>query len=100
MDDKTSLQQLKEGLEALLSREKGVGDKIIRLQLSWFIDSLDHILEKLNFKDRKEDKGIITNVDQIVTLVTKMGLDSSLIEAVKARFEKEERGGRYEIRLR
>ena len=42
-------------------------------------------------KDRKEDKGIITNVDQIVTLVTKMGLDSALIETVKARFEKEER---------
>ena len=42
-------------------------------------------------KDRKEDKGVITNVDQIVTLVTRMGLESKLIEVVKSRFEKEER---------
>lgn len=40
--------------------------------------------------DRKEDKGVITNVDQIVTLVTRMGLESKLIEVVKSRFEKEE----------
>lgn len=42
-------------------------------------------------KDRKEDKGVITNVDQIVTLVTRMGLDTKLVEVVKVRFEKEER---------
>lgn len=48
MEDKSSLLQLKNGLVALLSSEKSVGDKIIKLQLSWFIDSLDRILEKLN----------------------------------------------------
>lgn len=41
-------------------------------------------------KDRKEDKGVITDVDQIVTLVTRMDLESKLIEVVKSRFEKEE----------
>lgn len=48
MEDKSSLLQLKDGLAALLSRKKSIGDKIKRLQLSWFVDSLDRILEKLN----------------------------------------------------
>lgn len=47
-DDKSSLLQLKEGLEALLSNEKNTGDKVVKLQLSWFVDNLDNILKKLN----------------------------------------------------
>lgn len=47
MDDKPSLIQLKDGLEAILSSEEA-GDKIKKLQLSWFIDSLGRILEKLD----------------------------------------------------
>ena len=48
MDDKASLQQLKDGLEELLSSEKRSGDKIKRLQLSWLLDSLTRVWEKLN----------------------------------------------------
>ncbi len=47
-DDKSSLLQLKEGLEALLSNKKNTGDKVVKLQLSWFVDNLDNILKKLN----------------------------------------------------
>lgn len=47
-EDKPSLLQLKNGLETLLSSEKSIGDKIKRLQLSWFADGLDRILEKLH----------------------------------------------------
>lgn len=48
MEDKSSLLQLRDGLVAFLSSKKSVGDKIKRLQLSWFVDSLNQILEKLN----------------------------------------------------
>lgn len=48
MEDKPSILQLKDGLVALLSSEKDVGDKVKRLQLSWFVGNLDSILEKLN----------------------------------------------------
>ena len=47
MDDKPSLLQLKDGLVTLLLSEEA-GDKIKRMQLSWFIDRLERILEKLN----------------------------------------------------
>lgn len=48
IDDKSSILQLKDGLVTLLSNEKSAGDKVKRLQLSWFVDNLDSILEKLN----------------------------------------------------
>lgn len=47
-DDKSSLLQLKDGLVALLSSEISVGDKVKRLQLSWFVDNIDRILGKLD----------------------------------------------------
>ena len=48
MDDKPSLIQLKDRIEALLSENDVAGDKIKRLQLSWFVDNLDNILDKLS----------------------------------------------------
>lgn len=48
MEDKSSLLELRDGLATFLSSEKSIGDKIKRLQLSWFVDGLDRILEKLN----------------------------------------------------
>lgn len=48
VDDKSSLLQLKDGLVALLSSNKDIGDKIKRQQLSWFVGNLEHILEKLS----------------------------------------------------
>ena len=48
LDDKSSILQLKEGLMTLLSDEQNIRDKVIKLQLSWFIDNLDNILQKLN----------------------------------------------------
>lgn len=48
MEDKPSLIQLKDGITAILSSKSNVGDKIKKMQLSWFVDNLNHILEKLN----------------------------------------------------
>ena len=48
MEDKSSLLQLKDGLEKLLSSEESVDDKVKRLQLSWFVNSINRILEKLS----------------------------------------------------
>jgi hypothetical protein len=48
MDDKPYLIQLKDRISELLSGNDEIGDKIKRLQLSWFVGNLDNILEKLN----------------------------------------------------
>lgn len=46
-DDKPSLIKLKDSIEAL-SKSDEAGDKIKRMQLSWFVGNLDNILEKLS----------------------------------------------------
>jgi len=48
MEDKSSLLQLKDGLTELLSSEKDIGDKVKRMQLTWFISGLGRILDKLS----------------------------------------------------
>ena len=48
MDDKPSLIQLKDGIKELLSAGEDAGDKIKRLQLSWFVNGLERILNKLS----------------------------------------------------
>lgn len=48
MDDKPSLIQLKDSIEELLSAGEDAGDKIKRLQLSWFVNGLERILNKLS----------------------------------------------------
>ena len=47
-DDKPSLLHLKEGIEALLANEEEAGDKIKRMQLSWFVSNLERILKELD----------------------------------------------------
>lgn len=46
-DDKPSLIRLKDNIEAL-SKSDEAGDKIKRMQLSWFVGNLDNVLEKLS----------------------------------------------------
>ena len=48
MEDKASLLQLKDGLLMLLESENRIRDKVKRLQLSWFANNLERILEKLD----------------------------------------------------
>ncbi len=48
MEDKASLLQLKEGLLTLLESENRISDKVKRLQLSWFVNNLERVLEKLD----------------------------------------------------
>ena len=48
MEDKASLLQLKDGLLTLLESENRISDKVKRLQLSWFVNNLERILEKLD----------------------------------------------------